>query len=266
MDPTYLKKRIIDLSDAELTALGFMGENVPQGVKDIVAQVKADPNNLGTVTCFMVDCLKRRAEVQSRSQGTTQSTGSPASPTFPPSPTLSDAETLFSSTQRTYRFCHYSPENKGRQDISALHHRSKFGSPLPAVVRHESTSLMSSGSGSSTPIVFSPLNPNPVPSCLASRHEAKSHSHSPHTAPTRAPVPLPSTSLGSIQPFDIVRRPSPLSAGARHLGLSGYAQDPAMALFDVSERQTPSATGIDLPMRLPASDARLSFSRAGNSV
>ncbi|KAI0028327.1 hypothetical protein K488DRAFT_73843, partial [Vararia minispora EC-137] len=111
--------------------------------------------------------------------------------------------------------------------MSTLHHRSKSGSQSPApgspggkaapsppaVVRHESTSSTSSGSGSSTPTVSSPLNPNPVPSRSASRHEAKSHSLSPHTTPTRAPVPLPPTSPGSIQPFDIVRRPSPLSTG-----------------------------------------------------
>ncbi|KDR76885.1 hypothetical protein GALMADRAFT_225056 [Galerina marginata CBS 339.88] len=59
MDPAYQNKKIVDLSDAELIALEFLGENVDPAVKYIVDKVKAHPDHLGTVTCFMVDCLKR---------------------------------------------------------------------------------------------------------------------------------------------------------------------------------------------------------------
>ncbi|KAF9472389.1 hypothetical protein BDN70DRAFT_909163 [Pholiota conissans] len=82
MDPAYLNKKIVDLSDAELITLGFLGENVAPDVKSIVDAVKANPDRLGTVTCFMVDCLKSMY---------------PQDATQPPaSPTLSEAETLYS--------------------------------------------------------------------------------------------------------------------------------------------------------------------------
>ncbi|KAF9786674.1 hypothetical protein BJ322DRAFT_1106808 [Thelephora terrestris] len=58
MDPAHLNKNIFDLSDAELIALGFLGENVAPGVKRIIDKAKADPDRLCTVTCFVVDCLK----------------------------------------------------------------------------------------------------------------------------------------------------------------------------------------------------------------
>lgn len=77
MDPAYLHKKIIDLSDAELIALGFLGENVAPDVKHIVDRVKASPRHLGTVTCYMVDCLKRRVQAQQDA------------------PQLSEAETLY---------------------------------------------------------------------------------------------------------------------------------------------------------------------------
>lgn len=92
MDPAYLNKKIVDLSDDELIALGFQGENVAPGIKRMVDKVKADPIHLGTVTCFMVDCLKRRYTVQASPQDATQS---PASPTSPVSATLSQAETVY---------------------------------------------------------------------------------------------------------------------------------------------------------------------------
>ncbi|KDR76881.1 hypothetical protein GALMADRAFT_66307 [Galerina marginata CBS 339.88] len=76
MDPAYQNKKVIDLSDAELIALGFQGENVHPEVKDIVDKVRASPEHLGTVTCFMVDCLRRRVN-------------------RPPTSTVSEAETLY---------------------------------------------------------------------------------------------------------------------------------------------------------------------------
>ncbi|KAF9479019.1 hypothetical protein BDN70DRAFT_921535 [Pholiota conissans] len=93
MDPAYLNKKIVDLSDAELISFGFLGEDVAPDVKHIVDTVKANPDRLGTVTCFMVDCLKSMY---------------PQDATQPPaSPTLSEAETLYSelrndSDARTY--------------------------------------------------------------------------------------------------------------------------------------------------------------------
>ncbi|KAG8810249.1 hypothetical protein FRC19_004654, partial [Serendipita sp. 401] len=59
MDPDYLNKKITDLSVEELITLGFLGENVAPGVKAMVEKVRANPVHLGTVTCFMVDCLNR---------------------------------------------------------------------------------------------------------------------------------------------------------------------------------------------------------------
>lgn len=59
----------------------------------MVEKVRADPVRLGTVTCFMVDCLKRRYSAQAAPQDFPTS---PTSPTFPTSPTISEAETLYS--------------------------------------------------------------------------------------------------------------------------------------------------------------------------
>ncbi|KAI9452421.1 hypothetical protein BJY52DRAFT_913793 [Lactarius psammicola] len=93
MDPAYWNRKIVDLTDAELIALGFLGENVTPGVKRIVDQVKANTSHLGNVTCFMVDCLKRKYPVQAPPQDTTRP---PVSPTSPTSPTFSKTETLYS--------------------------------------------------------------------------------------------------------------------------------------------------------------------------
>ncbi|KAI1796806.1 hypothetical protein LXA43DRAFT_1089876 [Ganoderma leucocontextum] len=79
MDLAYLNKKIVDLSDTELIALG----------------VKADPDRLGTVTFFMVDCVKCKYPVQAPPQDTTH-WQPPASPTSPTSPALSEAEALYS--------------------------------------------------------------------------------------------------------------------------------------------------------------------------
>ncbi|KDQ14763.1 hypothetical protein BOTBODRAFT_55258 [Botryobasidium botryosum FD-172 SS1] len=84
MDPN---KKIVDMTNEELTALGFMGQNVPAGVKRIVEAVKAAPANLGSVTCFAVECLRRDAAKAAQQD---DATDQPDSPTFPTSPTLSD--------------------------------------------------------------------------------------------------------------------------------------------------------------------------------
>ncbi|KAH9846164.1 hypothetical protein C2E23DRAFT_713660, partial [Lenzites betulinus] len=70
---------IIDLSDAELISLGFMGENVSLGLKSMVETVRADPENLGTVTCFMIDCVKRNVLPRDATRLCT----SPVSSTYP---------------------------------------------------------------------------------------------------------------------------------------------------------------------------------------
>ncbi|KAH9042942.1 hypothetical protein EDB83DRAFT_2507572 [Lactarius deliciosus] len=88
MDPAYQNKKIVDLSDEELNTL--LGKNVAPGVKAMVEKVRADPVHLGTVTCFMVDCLNRRYSAQTPPQ---DAVGSPTSPT---SPTISEADTLYS--------------------------------------------------------------------------------------------------------------------------------------------------------------------------
>ncbi|KAF8494846.1 hypothetical protein F5888DRAFT_1795001 [Russula emetica] len=96
MDPAYLNKKIVDLSDEELNTLEFLGKNVAPGVKAMVEKVRADPVHLGTVTCFMVDCLNRRYSTQAPPQDAVGSPTSPTSPTFPTSPTISEADTLYS--------------------------------------------------------------------------------------------------------------------------------------------------------------------------
>ncbi|KAG8805098.1 hypothetical protein FRC18_006880 [Serendipita sp. 400] len=90
MDPDYLNKKIIDLSVEELITLGFLGENVAPGVKAMVEKVRANPVHLGTVTCFMVDCLNRRYSAQAPPQDTAEPLGSSTSPT---SPTISETDT-----------------------------------------------------------------------------------------------------------------------------------------------------------------------------
>ncbi|KAI0784034.1 hypothetical protein C8Q75DRAFT_725172 [Abortiporus biennis] len=62
MDPAYRNRTIVSLTDDELIALGFMGENVAPEVKDIVDKVKASPNYLGYVTCFNVDLIRKRLD------------------------------------------------------------------------------------------------------------------------------------------------------------------------------------------------------------
>ncbi|KAI0044593.1 hypothetical protein FA95DRAFT_1574345 [Auriscalpium vulgare] len=76
MDPAYNTQKIVDLSDTELIALGFQGENVAPEIKRIVDMVRAHPENLGTMTCYMVDCVRRNYQIKA-----------------PPKP--SEAETLY---------------------------------------------------------------------------------------------------------------------------------------------------------------------------
>lgn len=68
MDPAYQNKKIVDLSDEELNTLEFLGKNVAPGVKAMVEKVRTDPVHLGTVTCFMVDCLNRTYSAQAPPQ------------------------------------------------------------------------------------------------------------------------------------------------------------------------------------------------------
>ncbi|KAH8976621.1 hypothetical protein EDB86DRAFT_2839786 [Lactarius hatsudake] len=90
MDPAYQNKKIVDLSDEELNTLEFLGKNVAPVVKAMVEKVRADPVRLGTVTCFMVDCLNRRYSAQAPPQDAVDS------PTSPTSLTISEADTLYS--------------------------------------------------------------------------------------------------------------------------------------------------------------------------
>ncbi|KAH9932743.1 uncharacterized protein BXZ73DRAFT_89899 [Epithele typhae] len=94
MDPSYQRKKIVDLSDTELITLGFLGEDVAPSVKRIVDQVKANPDHLGTVTCFMVDLFKRKYPVKVPPQDATHLPVSPVSPVSPTSSIPSEAQTL----------------------------------------------------------------------------------------------------------------------------------------------------------------------------
>ncbi|KAJ7455008.1 hypothetical protein B0H11DRAFT_2324657 [Mycena galericulata] len=90
MDPAYLTKKIVDLSEEELTTLGFLGKNALRGVEALVKSVLAHPKYLGSVTCFQVDCLNRTYSVQAPPEDAVRA------PTSPTSPTTSDADTLYS--------------------------------------------------------------------------------------------------------------------------------------------------------------------------
>ncbi|KAF8350664.1 hypothetical protein F5887DRAFT_1209562 [Amanita rubescens] len=88
-----MRTRIADLSEEELIRLGFLGEGVAPGIQDLVKKAKANPKYLGSVTCFMADCLTRVYQAEPTAQGGTKLPASPTSPTFSP---LSDTETLWS--------------------------------------------------------------------------------------------------------------------------------------------------------------------------
>ncbi|ODN81166.1 hypothetical protein L202_03257 [Cryptococcus amylolentus CBS 6039] len=76
MDPSYMDRKIIDLSEEELTS--FLGPNVAPGVRVIVDTVRANPTYLG---CTRPRLVQRSA---------------PGSPHSPTSPTISEANTLVS--------------------------------------------------------------------------------------------------------------------------------------------------------------------------
>ncbi|ODN81168.1 hypothetical protein L202_03259 [Cryptococcus amylolentus CBS 6039] len=75
MDPSYMDRKIIDLSEEELTS--FLGPNVAPGVRVIVDEVRANPTYLGFVNCFAVDCLNRRYSVPVGPKNAPVSTNSP---------------------------------------------------------------------------------------------------------------------------------------------------------------------------------------------
>ena len=58
MDPQYSDKKIIELTEDELTSLRFLGPNALLGINKLVEQIRADPENLGQVNCFQVELLR----------------------------------------------------------------------------------------------------------------------------------------------------------------------------------------------------------------
>ncbi|VDB92019.1 unnamed protein product [Peniophora sp. CBMAI 1063] len=60
MDPLYRNKKINDLSEEEAKTLAFLGPYVCAGVRDMSDVARADPTGLGTVTCFVLDCINRK--------------------------------------------------------------------------------------------------------------------------------------------------------------------------------------------------------------
>ncbi|TEB15055.1 hypothetical protein FA13DRAFT_1823087 [Coprinellus micaceus] len=94
MDPQYRDKNIIELTEDELTSLGFLGPNALPGIKKLVEQIRADPENLGQVNCFQVELLRASTTPKLPLKELPQAF--PTSPTFPGSPVLSDVDTLFS--------------------------------------------------------------------------------------------------------------------------------------------------------------------------
>ncbi|EAU82252.1 hypothetical protein CC1G_12040 [Coprinopsis cinerea okayama7 len=70
MDPSYRDKKIIELTDDELTQLGYRGENVPPDLKHIVDMAKEHPTYMGFVTCSMADLFKSERRYRSSSPPT----------------------------------------------------------------------------------------------------------------------------------------------------------------------------------------------------
>ncbi|KAH9004113.1 hypothetical protein EDB86DRAFT_3062455 [Lactarius hatsudake] len=104
MDPAYQNKKIVDLSDEELNTLEFLGKNVAPGVKAMVEKVRADPVHLGTVTCFMVDCLNRRYSAQAPPQ---DAVSSPTSPSLSPFPRLQPSARPIPSTRSSMHYWYH---------------------------------------------------------------------------------------------------------------------------------------------------------------
>ncbi|KAF9555861.1 hypothetical protein CPC08DRAFT_737257 [Agrocybe pediades] len=94
-------KKIVELSEEELVTLEFLGDNTLAGVRAIVQKVRADPERLGSVTCFQVDCLKRKYTPQPSAQGAagfpSRSRTSHSSPT---SPVVNQTDTLSSRLRK----------------------------------------------------------------------------------------------------------------------------------------------------------------------
>ncbi|KAI0640727.1 hypothetical protein C8Q79DRAFT_1004112 [Trametes meyenii] len=88
MDQATMNKKIVDFTEDELVALGYLGDHALPRVKETVEAVRADPGRLGYMNVFMIECVKKQHAIPARGQG------SPASPT---SPTFSNAETLWTS-------------------------------------------------------------------------------------------------------------------------------------------------------------------------
>ncbi|KAI0647128.1 hypothetical protein C8Q79DRAFT_925748 [Trametes meyenii] len=87
MNRELLSRKIIDLSEEQLVALKYLGDDALPGVKAMVEKVRADRENLGEVTCFQIERLVRKytpAEGAAASPPT-----SPTSQSFPTSPVLS---------------------------------------------------------------------------------------------------------------------------------------------------------------------------------
>ncbi|KII87064.1 hypothetical protein PLICRDRAFT_92927 [Plicaturopsis crispa FD-325 SS-3] len=79
MDPAYSNRKVLDLSEAELISLEFLGKNALPEVKRFVERVQTFPDKLGGMFCSTVDHL-RRSTLQAQQ---------------PPVP--SDAETLYAA-------------------------------------------------------------------------------------------------------------------------------------------------------------------------
>ncbi|KAI0344943.1 hypothetical protein BDW22DRAFT_1370552 [Trametopsis cervina] len=132
MDPAYEKKKIIDLSDAELIALGFAGENALQEVKDYVQSVRANPKYLGWVNCFMLDCVRSAATRKIDSLDDTKLSGPPDLPPISHDPYFYAvvAPALISKYEAKFYYNGISsdpPELLWRSDIET----NPFPAPLP---------------------------------------------------------------------------------------------------------------------------------------
>ncbi|KAI0668361.1 hypothetical protein C8Q78DRAFT_1046756, partial [Trametes maxima] len=63
-----MNRRILDMTADELITLGYWGDQAIPRVKEAVQAVRDDPQHLGRMTCFMIECVKKQHAVPARGQ------------------------------------------------------------------------------------------------------------------------------------------------------------------------------------------------------
>ncbi|KAG9016242.1 hypothetical protein FRB90_003634 [Tulasnella sp. 427] len=125
MNREFWSKKIVELSEEQLIILGYLGDNALPGIRDMVKKIRADPERLGSVTCFQVDCLMRTyTSAQPPAQGAVgPPPTSPTSQSFPTSPVVSETETPFSQlSNNSATFTVVAPDLISQFEINFWYH------------------------------------------------------------------------------------------------------------------------------------------------